>query len=45
MIPVVMFLFSIMGFSYGAAEEVIVFIPIGIQLARAVGYDDIVELR
>lgn len=42
MIPVVMFLFSIMGFSYGAAEEVIVFIPIGIQLARAVGYDDIV---
>lgn len=42
LIPVTMFLFSIMGFTYGAAEEVIVFVPIGIQLARAVGYDDIV---
>lgn len=42
MIPVVMFLFSIMGFTYGCAEEVIVFVPIGIALARAMGYDDIV---
>lgn len=42
LIPVTMFLFSIMGFTYGAAEEVIVFVPIGIQLARAMGYDDIV---
>lgn len=42
MIPVCMFLFSIMGFTYGAAEEVIVFVPIGISLARAMGYDDIV---
>ncbi len=42
LIPVTMFLFSIMGFTYGCAEEVIVFVPIGIQLARAMGYDDIV---
>lgn len=42
MIPVCMFLFSIMGFTYGAAEEVIVFVPIGVSLARAMGYDDIV---
>lgn len=41
-IPVVMFLFSIMGFSFGAAEEVIPFVPITIALSRGFGYDDIV---
>jgi uncharacterized ion transporter superfamily protein YfcC len=41
-IPIVMFLFSIMGFSFGAAEEVIPFVPLTIFLARGLGYDDIV---
>lgn len=41
-IPVVMFLFSILGFTIGAAEEVIPFIPIAIMIARGFGYDDIV---
>jgi uncharacterized ion transporter superfamily protein YfcC len=44
MIPVVMFLFSMMGATMGMSEEVIVFVPIGVALARAVGYDDIVAL-
>jgi uncharacterized ion transporter superfamily protein YfcC len=44
MIPVVMFLFSVMGTTMGMSEEVIVFVPIGVALARAVGYDDIVAL-
>lgn len=42
MIPIIMLIFSIGGFTFGLAEEVIVFIPIGIALARAMGYDDIV---
>jgi uncharacterized ion transporter superfamily protein YfcC len=42
MIPITMLLFSIGGATYGMAEEVIVFVPIGVALARAVGYDDIV---
>jgi uncharacterized ion transporter superfamily protein YfcC len=42
LIPVTMAIFSIGGFTYGMAEEVIVFIPIGVALARAVGYDDVV---
>ena len=41
-IPAVMFLFSILGFSIGAAEEVIVFIPIACMIARGFGWDDIV---
>jgi uncharacterized ion transporter superfamily protein YfcC len=44
MIPFVMFLFSVMGATMGMSEEVIVFVPIGVALARAVGYDDIVAL-
>jgi uncharacterized ion transporter superfamily protein YfcC len=44
MVPIVMFLFSIMGATMGMSEEVIVFVPIGVALARAVGYDDIVAL-
>ena len=41
-IPLIMFLFSILGFTIGAAEEVIPFVPITIALARGFGYDDIV---
>ncbi|HAK40749.1 MAG TPA: putative basic amino acid antiporter YfcC [Synergistaceae bacterium] len=41
-IPVIMFLFSILGFTIGAAEEVIPFVPIAIALSRGFGYDDIV---
>lgn len=41
MIPASMFLFSIGGFSFGMAEESIIFVPIGILLARAMGYDAI----
>lgn len=41
MIPISMFLFSIGGFSFGLAEESIVFVPIGVALARAVGFDAI----
>jgi uncharacterized ion transporter superfamily protein YfcC len=44
MIPFVMFLFSVMGATMGMSEEVIVFIPMGVALARAVGYDDIVAM-
>jgi uncharacterized ion transporter superfamily protein YfcC len=41
MIPITMLIFSIGGFTFGMAEEVIVFIPVGIVLARSMGYDDI----
>ncbi|WP_114572091.1 YfcC family protein [Exiguobacterium flavidum] len=39
MIPATMFLFSIAGATIGLAEETIIFVPIGIMLARALGYD------
>ncbi|MTI68254.1 MAG: putative basic amino acid antiporter YfcC [Firmicutes bacterium] len=41
MIPVFLVLFSIAGGTFGMAEEAIVFVPIGIALARALGYDAI----
>lgn len=41
LIPASMFLFSIGGFSFGMAEESIIFVPIGILLARAMGFDAI----
>lgn len=41
-IPLIMFLMSILGFTIGAAEEVIVFVPIAVMLARGLGYDDVV---
>jgi uncharacterized ion transporter superfamily protein YfcC len=44
MIPIVMFLFSLMGATMGMSEEVIVFVPIGVALARGVGFDDIVAI-
>lgn len=42
MIPVIMFAFSLLGFTTGMSEEAIIFVPIGIVLATALGYDAIV---
>jgi uncharacterized ion transporter superfamily protein YfcC len=42
MIPMFTIVFSIFGGTIGMAEEAIVFVPIGIALARALGYDAIV---
>ncbi|HIW12886.1 MAG TPA: TIGR00366 family protein [Candidatus Salinicoccus stercoripullorum] len=42
MIPVIMFAFSVLGFTTGMSEETIIFVPIGIVLATALGYDAIV---
>ncbi|MCY9269750.1 C4-dicarboxylate ABC transporter permease, partial [Bacillus licheniformis] len=39
LIPVTMFVFSIGGATIGLSEETIIFIPIGIAVARALGYD------
>ncbi|ANU18113.1 C4-dicarboxylate ABC transporter permease [Planococcus maritimus] len=39
LIPIVMVLFSILGATIGMAEEVIIFVPIGIAVARAIGFD------
>ncbi|KYG59633.1 YfcC family protein [Planococcus maritimus] len=39
LIPIVMILFSILGATIGMAEEVIIFVPIGIAVARAIGFD------
>jgi len=44
LIPLIVFIFSLGGTTIGMAEECIVFIPIGIALARAVGYDAIVGM-
>ena len=44
LIPLTMLLFSVFGFTMGMSEEVIVFIPIGVLLARALKYDDIVAV-
>lgn len=41
-IPLLMFIFSILGFTIGAAEEMIAFVPITIMISRGFGYDDIV---
>ncbi len=41
-IPIFVVIFSIFGGTIGMAEEAIVFVPIGIALARALGYDAIV---
>lgn len=42
MIPVIMFVFSVLGFTTGLSEEAIIFVPIGIVLATALGYDAMV---
>ncbi len=39
LIPITMILFSIAGATTGMAEESIIFVPIGIAIARALGYD------
>ncbi|MDM5213118.1 AbgT family transporter [Peribacillus sp. NJ4] len=39
LIPLSMLIFSIGGFSMGMAEETIIFVPIGIAIARAMGFD------
>ncbi|AMY06020.1 YfcC family protein [Staphylococcus condimenti] len=39
MIPLTMTVFSILGFSIGLAEETIIFVPIGVIIARTLGYD------
>ena len=41
-IPALMTLFSILGFTIGAAEELIVFVPIACMISRGFGWDDIV---
>ncbi|NLY73259.1 MAG: putative basic amino acid antiporter YfcC [Tissierellia bacterium] len=42
MIPVIMTVFSLGGATFGMSEETIVFVPIGIVLARSLGYDAVV---
>lgn len=42
LIPISMIVFSILGFSTGMSEETIIFVPIGIAIARALGYDALV---
>lgn len=44
LIPLIVVLFSIGGATIGMAEEAIVFVPIGIALSRALGYDAIVGM-
>lgn len=44
MIPAIVFIFSIGGGTIGMAEEAILFVPIGIALARSLGYDAIVGM-
>jgi len=44
MIPVIMIVFSVGGATIGLSEENVIFVPIGIALARALGYDAIVGM-
>ena len=44
MIPVIMVVFSVGGATVGMSEENVIFVPIGIALARALGYDAIVGM-
>lgn len=44
MIPIIMAVFSVGGATFGMAEENIIFVPIGIALARALGYDALVGM-
>lgn len=39
MIPLTMTAFSTLGFSIGLSEETIIFVPIGVLIARTLGYD------
>lgn len=42
LIPGIMLLMSILGFTIGASEETIAFIPIALLLAKGMGYDNVV---
>jgi len=42
LIPIILVIFSIFGATIGMAEETIIFVPLGIALARALKYDAIV---
>lgn len=42
LIPVLMITFSILGFTTGMSEESIIFVPIGVGIALALGYDIVV---
>lgn len=42
LIPIVLVIFSIFGFTIGMAEETIIFVTLGVMLARALGYDAVV---
>lgn len=44
LIPVVLFTFSLAGGTFGMSEEGIAFVPVGVALARAIGYDAIVGM-
>lgn len=44
LIPIIVLIFSLGGATIGMAEEAIVFVPIGIALSRALGYDAIVGM-
>ncbi len=39
MIPIFMLIFALGGATFGMSEEVIIFVPIGVALARALGFD------
>lgn len=41
LIPIIMIVFSILGATIGMSEESIIFVPIGIAVARALGFDAI----
>jgi len=42
MIPVFVLIFALGGATFGMAEETLIFVPIGIMLARKMGYDALV---
>ncbi len=42
LIPVIVLAFSVLGGTVGLSEETIIFVPIGIALARSLGYDALV---
>ena len=44
LVPIMMFVFSLGGATFGMSEETIIFVPIGIALARALGYDALVGM-
>ncbi|MFN2746493.1 MULTISPECIES: YfcC family protein [Bacillus] len=44
LIPAIMFAFSLGGATIGLSEETIIFVPIGIAVARALGYDSMTGL-